>query len=182
MAGLAAVVTGLGGLVGGQGALLGDVAGLAARVALHCARLAVLGKVVGATALVAGGALSRAELGSSGCWSQSRRAGLVLRTLSGDVAKLGAVVALGALGRVRAVALDVADVAARVTLLGSSGLWLWAGRGLVAGLTTVVAQSLGLLTVVGDVAGFSALVTGSWEHVGFLEVGGFFLLARENFL
>lgn len=34
----------------------------------------------------------------------------------------------------------------------------------MAGLTAVVAQTLGLLAVVGDVASFSALVTRSGEH------------------
>lgn len=170
VAGLATVVTSLGGLVSGQVAVLGDVAALTARVALHSTGLAVLGKVVGATALVAGGTLGRAaKLASSWSWRQSGRPRLVLRTLSRDVAKLRAVVALGTLGAVWAVALDVTDITTRVTLLAGGRFWLGTSGGFVAGLATVVAQSLGLLAVVCDVAGLAALVTRSWEH--FLGVG-----------
>lgn len=162
VAGLAAVVTGLGHLVGSKRALLGDVAALAARVALDRTRLAVLGKVVRTAALVTGGALGELAqlLVSRRSWSST----LVLRALSRDVAELRAVVALGALGAVWAVASDVANVTAQVALLGLGGLWLRARRRLVAGLATVVAQSLLLLAVVGDVAGLTTFVTRSWEH------------------
>lgn len=164
VAGLATVVASLGHLVGGKSALLGDVATLTAGVALDSASLAVLGEVVWATALVAHSALGAAKLTASS-WSWSRRCtALVLWALSRDVAKLRAVVALRALSAVWTVALDVADVSTQVALLGGGGLWLWTSGRLVAGLATVVAQSLSLLTVVGDVAGFTALVTGSWEH------------------
>lgn len=156
---LATRVARLGQLVGRCRAFLGNMAALAARVALHSVGLAVLGEVVGATALVARGALA-VESGLS-YWRWNT---LVLRTVARNVAKLEAVVALGALGTVGAVALHVAHVATGVALLRVGGLWLGAGTGLVAGLATVVAQTLGLLTVVGDVAGFTALVTGSGEH------------------
>lgn len=163
MAGLATVVTRLGHLVGGRVTVLGDVAVLAARVTLDGAGLTVLGKVVRATALVAHGALG--ELGRKLLVSWRNRGGtLVLWALSGDVAELGTVVTLGALGAVWAVTSDVTNVTAQVALLGVRGLWLRASRRLVAGLATVVAQSFFLLTVVGNVAGLTALVTGSWEH------------------
>lgn len=164
---LTAVVTSLVQLVRGKGALLGDVAVLSARVALHGASLAVLGEVVGATALVAHGTLGT-ELTTGLSWGRGGRRSswgrLVLRAVSGDVAKLGTVVALGTLSRVGAVALHVANVTAQVALLGGRGLWLGTSRRLVAGLATVVAQSLLLLTVVSDVAGLTALVTRSGEH------------------
>lgn len=156
---LATRVARLGHPVGRCRAVLGNMAALAARVALHSVGLTVFGEVIGATALVARGALA-VESGLS-CW---RWITLVLGTVARDVAKLKAVVALGALGTVGAFALHVAHVATGVALLRVSGLWLGAGTGLVAGLATVVAQTLGLLTVVGDVTGFTALVTGSGEH------------------
>lgn len=163
VAGLTTVVTGLGHLVGGRVTVLGNVAVLAAGVALDGTGLTVLGKVVGATALVAHGALGELGWELLVSW-RSRSSTLVLWALSGDVAELRAVVALGALGAVWAVASDVANVSTQVALLGVRGLWLRARRRLVAGLATVVAQSFFLLTVVGNVAGLTALVTGSWEH------------------
>lgn len=165
MAGLAALVTGLGELVGGHVAVLGDVASLTARVTLDRASLAVLGKVVWTTALVTGGTLARESAATSSWWSSRR---VSLWALSGDVAKLGTSVTLGSLGSVRAVTLNVANVTARVTLLGGGGLWLRASTRLVTWLATVVAQSFLLLTVVGDVAGLTAFVTSSWEHFYYL--------------
>lgn len=165
VASLTAVVARLGELVGSLVTVLGDVAALTARVTLHGVGLAVLGKVVRAATLVAqsgltaGSGLSLSWLGGSG-WSSS----LVFGALSGDVAKFGAVVTLGTLRAVGAVALHVTNVTAGVTLLSVSGFWLRAGRRLVAGLATVVAQSLGLLAVVSNVAGLAALVTGFREH------------------
>lgn len=41
----------------------------------------------------------------------------------------------------------------------------------MTGLTTVVAQTLSLLAVVGDVAGLTALVTRSWEHDSMIFFG-----------
>lgn len=164
---LAAVVTSLGKLVSGKVTVLRNVSALTARVTLNGTSLAVLGEMVGATALVAHGTLGATKLTTSSwrrrCWSSST---FVLWAVSGDVTKFGAVVALGALGAVRAVALDVTNVTTQVTLLRSSRLWLRARRRLVTRLTTVVAQSFSLLAVVGDVAGLSALVTRSWEHFG----------------
>lgn len=113
--GLTAVVTSLGKLVGSQSALLGDVAVLATRVTLDGVSLAILGEVVWTTALVAHWALGTTELLSSESWG-GRSLG-VLWALSGDVAKLRAVVALGALGAVWAVTLDVSHIATRVALL-----------------------------------------------------------------
>lgn len=159
MASLATVVTSLGHLVGGKSTLLGDVATLTARVAFDSTSLTVLGEVVWSAALVAHGTLGATELAAFSWWSASGCCAFVLWTLSGDVAKLGAVVALGALGAVWTVALDVANVSTQVALLGGGRLWLRTSRRLVAGLATVVAQSVGLLAVVGDVAGFTALVT-----------------------
>lgn len=166
MAGLATLVARLGELVGSLVAVLGNVAGLAARVALDGASLAVLGKVVRAATLVTRGVLA-VESAAGSSWRSRGRGRVGLRALSGDVTKLRARVALGALGSVGAVALDVSNITTGVALLGSGGFWFWASTRLVAGLATVVAQSLGLLAVVGNVAGFSALVTGSWEHFWF---------------
>lgn len=135
VAGLATVVTSLGGLVGSKVTFLRDVAALSARVALNSASLAVLGKVVWSSTLVAHGALSTAKLaGSSWGRGRSRVGGtrLVLWALSGDVAKLRAVVALGTLGAVWAVALNVANVSTQIALLRGGGLWFWTSRGLVA--------------------------------------------------
>lgn len=159
MAGLTTLVAGLGKLVSGQVAVLGNVASLTARVTLDRAGLAVLGKVVRTATLVTGGGLTLVSARSSWSWSR-----LSLWALSGDVAKLGTSVTLGALSSVRAVTLNVTNVTARVTLLGSGGLWFRTSTGLVTRLAAVVAQSLLLLAVVGDVAGFTAFVTSSWEH------------------
>lgn len=160
MAGLATLVAGFGELVGGLVAVLGNVAGLAARVTLDGASLAVLGKVVRTATLVTGGTLTL-ESAASSSWSWSR---LRLWAVSGNVAKLGTSVTLGALRSVRALTLDVTNVSTRVALLGSGGFWLRTSTRLVTWLAAVVAQSLLLLAVIGDVAGFSAFVTSSWEH------------------
>lgn len=164
---LAAVVTSLGGLGvqgGCTGALLRDVAALSARVTLDAVGLAVFGKVVGATALVTDGRLScRWSLSSWGC---AGGAVFVLWAFSADVPELRTIVALGSLSTVWAVSLNVADFATRVALLAHGGLWLGASSGLVTCLATVVAQSLSLLAVLGNVADFSAFVTGSLEHGG----------------
>lgn len=165
MSSLTAVVTSLGQLVGSLATVLGDVAVLSARVTLDGASLAVLGKVVWSTTLVAHGALGSELSTLSGSWSTWRSSSrFVLRTVSRDVAEFGTAVTLGALGRVWAVALDVANISTQVTLLGSSGLWLRASGRFVTCLATVVTQSFLLLAVVGNVAGFTAFVTRSGEH------------------
>jgi len=61
--------------------------------------------------------------------------------------------------KVRAVGLEMTDTAAGVTLLGVVGAGLGAGRGLVAGLLAVVAETLGLWATVGKVTNVTALET-----------------------
>jgi len=61
--------------------------------------------------------------------------------------------------KVRAVSLEMTDTAAGVTLLGVVGAGLGAGRGLVAGLLAVVAETFGLWTTVGKVTNVTALET-----------------------
>lgn len=51
----------------------------------------------------------------------------------------------------------------------------------MAGLTAVVAQSLGLLTVVGDVTGLTAFETRSGEHIYCISLDGV-VWCKENFL
>lgn len=137
MASLTAAVTSLGNLISWNTTVLGDVATLTTRVTLDGASLAILGKVVWSTALVARRTLVvTAETWLSLRSSASRSGGggstLVLWTLTGNVAELGAVVTFGALGRVWTVTLDVANVSTRVALLRVGGFWFWASRRLVA--------------------------------------------------
>ena len=171
MAGVAAVVTRLGAEVlpaSSQAALLQDVAVLAAGIALDDARLAVTGKVVGPTALVAGGAARagpRSSTGGTGTLGTRGNGGTAVGgAVLQDVAELAAVVALQPLGLSGAVQLDVADVTTRVALLGGGLLGLGAVARLVAGLAAVVAQSLLLGAVVSQVADLTTLVTRSREH------------------
>lgn len=170
------VVTGLGRHVvttGGGGALFGDVTSLATGVTLGHTSLAVTGKVVWTTTLVASG-LAGGDAGST--WSLTLSLTLWLWclggwdmggwlwTVSGDVAELGAVVTTGTLALLGAVALDVADTTAVVALLLCVLSWLRAVGGLVAWLTTVVAETLLLGADLSDVTDLATLVTGSWEN------------------
>lgn len=174
VAGLATVVAGLGTDVvatSSRTAVLGDVASLTAGVALQGTGLAVTGKVVGATALVASGGVARTSTGSSSSLGNSgTRVGTLSRAVLGDVAKLTTVVALGALRRGGAVRLDVANITTRVALLGGGLLGVRAVVGLVPGLAAVVAQSLLLGAVVGQVANLTTLVTRSREHSSHLSL------------
>ncbi|KAH8646758.1 hypothetical protein BX600DRAFT_155560 [Xylariales sp. PMI_506] len=153
VASLAALVAGLASSVEraavGGGTVTGDVAELAAGVALHGLSLAVTGKVVGSTALVAGGrtgtasgesttaaettTVSTAGDGSTAADTDTGRAG----ASTGQVARLAAVVATAAgsgTGQAegRAVGLDVAKTLAVVALLSLGGTRERALVGLVA--------------------------------------------------
>ena len=159
MTGLAALVAGLASSVEratiGGSAVARDVAELAASVALHGLGLAVAGKVVGATALVASSrtrAAAEAATAAEATESTTRRrtatahvdAGRVLAGTS-QVTGLATVVApaVGAASTSqpegRAVSLDVAEALAVVTLLGIGRTRQRALVGLVARLLAVVA-------------------------------------------
>lgn len=175
VAGLAALVAGLAGSVEGtavgSSAIAGDVTELAAGVALHGLSLAVAGKVVRATALVAG---SGASTASKATTSETAEAATANGSTAGDasgrvgasahvVTGLAAVVA--AAGRTgtadaegRAVSLDVAETLAVVALLGLGATRKRAFAGLVVGLLAVVAESVGGGAGLGVVAEFTTLV------------------------
>lgn len=150
-----AVVACLLGTSGGlAGAVSGDVAHQAAVVALDVAGVAVTGKVVDSTALVASGT-STTSWGRRG-WGRS--------AVTGNVAVLLALVALNR--AVWTVAFDVTGLATDVTCLLSSSVWLLALAQVVSWLVAVVAQSFCLGAVVGNVTGLSALKTSSSVHYG----------------
>ncbi|KAH7030710.1 uncharacterized protein B0I36DRAFT_113135 [Microdochium trichocladiopsis] len=149
---LAALVAGLASSVQrtavGSSAVAGDVAELAASIALHGLSLAVARKVVGTTALVAGGgtraaaetataAVATEGTAGSGTAAAHVDSGRVLAR-PGQVAGLTAVVAatVGGAGagqaEGRAVSLDVAETLAVIALLGIGGAGQRALVGLVA--------------------------------------------------
>lgn len=136
---------------------------MTALVALWTLGMAVLGEVVGATALVAGDLLLSLR---------SVLLLLLLRfwTVSGHVTQLLAVVALGHLWLLT-LALDVANLLTVVALLLGSLLRQRTVLGLVVWLLAVVAQTSLLVTVFGLVARKTALVAGSREVCGRRHVG-----------
>jgi hypothetical protein len=87
-----------------------------------------------------------------------------LGAVSGNVTELTTVVTTGTLALLGTVSLDMTDTTTVVALLLSVLSWFWTVSGLVARLTTVVAQTLLLGAHLGNVTNLTALVTGSWEN------------------
>lgn len=184
--GLAALVAGLASSVKratvGSSAVPGDVAELAAGVALHGLSLAVTGKVVGATALVASSgtgaasetttavATGEAAAAHGGATAKSRANRV--RAGASKVTRLAAVVAAAAgastaQAESRAVSLDVAQTLAVVALLSLGGTGKRAAVGLVARLLAVVAKSLSRgadLSIVANIATLVASTSRKRRH------------------
>jgi len=178
VAGLAATVASLAGSVQrsavGSGAVAGDVAQFAAGVALHCLGLAITSKVVGSTALVAGGRASAASetatetssvttTGRTASSTTHSRVGAVAGKVASDTAAVAAsACASSAQAQSWAVSLDVSKTLAVVALLGLGSAGMRASVGLVAWLLAVVAQPLrrgANLGVVTDVSALEARTT-----------------------
>lgn len=156
--GLAALVASLASSVKratvGSSAVPGDVAKLAAGVALHGLSLAVTGKVVGATALVASSGTratsetttavttgeATAAHGGTTAKSRANRVGAGASKVTGLAAVVAAAAgASTAQAESRAISLDVAQTLAVVALLSLGGTGKRAAVGLVARLLAVVA-------------------------------------------
>lgn len=151
MASLATAIAGLArgverAAVGG-GAVARDVAQLAASVALHSLGLAVARKVIGASALVAGGrtrassvstpetSISAARSASAATDSASSRVRAVTGQVASEATRVASSARAGtAQAQSRAVGLDVAKALAVVALLRLSGARVGASVRLVAGL------------------------------------------------
>lgn len=158
MASLAATVAGLAGSVErtavGGGAVARDVAKLAASVALHGLSLAIAGKVVRATALVASGrtraasettaeATVAAARNASAAANAAGGVGAGTRKVSGLSAGVAAAAGAGtAQAQGGAVSLNVAETLAVVALLRLGSARVRATVALVAGLLAVVAKAL----------------------------------------
>jgi len=142
--------------------------------------LAITGKVVGSTALVAHGgttagktsttagkastATGKATTGSTSTTSDG--SGTWSRAVTREMSRLTARVALTAASAAaqtqgRAVGLNVTKTLAVVALLGLSGSWVRAVVALVAGLLAVVAQTLTAGADLGVVTDIAALVAGT---------------------
>jgi hypothetical protein len=130
-------------------AVAGDVPQLSAGVALHSLSLAVARKVVGSTALVAGGRATATEsapeaasatgestTGSASATSHaSARVGAVTCQMAGKATGVASSAGTGAAqAQCWAVGLNVAEALAVVALLGLGGAWVRAPVRLVAGL------------------------------------------------
>jgi Flp pilus assembly protein TadB len=131
-----------------SGPPLGDVPQLSAGVALHSLSLAVARKVVGSTALVAGGRTTAAESApeaaptgesTTGSASTTSHASARVRAVTCQMAgKATGVASSAGTGTAQAqrwaVGLDVTKALAVVALLGLGGAWVRAPIRLVAGL------------------------------------------------
>lgn len=184
---VASLSSGVQGATVGGGAVAGNVTELATRVALHGLSLAIAGKVVRTTALVAS---SRARTAGE---TTTAAIGTRVATAAGDgstsaqstgtngvgagasqVAGLAAVIAAstGASStepQSWAVSLDVAKTLTVVALLGLGGAGKGAAVGLVARLLAVVAKTLSRRTDLGVVANVATLVASSareGRHLG----------------
>jgi hypothetical protein len=192
---LAALVACLAGSVEGtavgSGAVSGDVTELAAGVALHSLSLAITGKVVGATALVASGrARATGETTSAvatGEAAATHRSTTAHRTRANGVGagaskmtRLATVVTTAAgtstaQAEGRAVSLNVAETLAVVALLGLGSSGKRASVGLVAGLLAVVAEALSRradLSVVANIATLVASTSREGRHCEYMSLFG----------
>jgi hypothetical protein len=164
VAGLTALVAGLASSVQRAtvrgGAVTGDVTELATSVALHGLSLAVAGKVVWSTALVAGSGtgttadeataatISTETTAARGYGTATAHVGASgVSASASQVTNLSAVVATTAGASTAqtkggAVSLDMTEPLAVVALLSLSGAGKGAAVGLVAGLLAVVAEAL----------------------------------------
>jgi ABC-type glutathione transport system ATPase component len=178
VSGLTALVAGLSSGVKraavGSGAVSGDVAELAAGIALHSLSLAITGKVVGTTALVASGrARATSETTSAVTTGEATTAhgstaahgtradgvGASASKVTGLATVVASAAGAGAAQtKSRAVSLDVAETLAVVALLGLSGSGKRASVGLVAGLLAVVAETLSRRADLSVVANIATLV------------------------
>jgi hypothetical protein len=186
VASLTASVAGLAGSVEwaavGSCAIAGDVTELATSVALHGLSLAIAGKVVGTTALVASGRTRTAREATTAITASKSAAAHRSTTAHGtdrvgastsEVTGLAAVVApsagtSAAQAQGRAISLDVAKTLAVVALLSLSGARQRAAVGLVAGLLAVVAKTLSgraHFSVVANIAALVARASGERRHL-----------------
>jgi hypothetical protein len=175
--GLTTLVAGLASGVEGTavrgGAVARNVTQLAAGIALHSLRLAVTGKVIGATALVAGsGTGTTAEAtsavaagktaaahGGATAHSRTDRVGASTSKVAGLTTVIAAATgASAAQTEGRAVSLNVAKTLAVVALLGLGSTGKGAAVRLVAGLLAVVAEALSRRADLGVVANVATLV------------------------
>lgn len=128
---------------------LSKVTSLSTVVALDWVSSAILCHMVEATAVVADDLLRS----------------LLSIAILGNMTELTAVVALNlTVGWLWALGSDMTNLSTVETLLSVGLLWQWAVLGLVIRRTAVVAQSLGLRTVLSLVASQTTLVTSSWEE------------------
>jgi hypothetical protein len=150
------------------------VSQLAAGIALHGLSLAVTGKVVGTTALVAGGRArtaseaspSEASETTTGRGNSTSHTSTRVGAVAGQMAGVTAAVASSAgtssaQAESGAVSLDVSEALAVVALLGLGGTGMRAPVGLVTGLLAVVAEPLRRRAHLSVVAHVSALETGT---------------------
>jgi hypothetical protein len=158
----------------GSGAVSGDVAELAAGVALHSLSLAITGKVVGTTALVAGGRARAASEATSAVatretttahrstaahGARTNRVGTSTSKVTGLATVVASTAGTGAAqAESRAVSLDVAETLAVIALLGLSSSGKRASVGLVARLLAVVAETLSRRADLSVVANIATLV------------------------
>lgn len=179
MAGLTTLVAGLSSGVEratvGSGAVSGDMAELAAGVALHSLSLAITGKVVGTTALVASGRAratseattavatgeaTTAHRSTTAHGARTDRVGASASKVTGLATVVASTAGTGAAqAEGRAVSLDVAETLAVIALLGLGGSGKRASVGLVAGLLAVVAETLSGRADLSVVANIATLVT-----------------------
>lgn len=192
VAGLTTLVASLSGRV--QGTAIGsravarDVTELAASIALHGLSLAITGKVIRSTTLIARSraratnkstpAASKSSITTTARtnWAATAHVDTSgVRASASQVAWLTAVVAATTSGTATAqtkcwaVGLDMAKTLAVVALLGLGGARKRAAVGLVAGLLAVVAKTFGRradLSIVAYIAALVARATGERRHCG----------------
>lgn len=156
----------------GSSAITGDVSELATSIALHGLSLAVTGKVVGSTTLVAGSrARAASEAAPETTVATTRSSSTAAHSWVGAVAskmasKTAAVAASACASSTQAegwaVSLDVPETLAVIALLGLGGARMWASVGLVSWLLAVVAKPFGRgahLSIVAHVAALEACTT-----------------------
>lgn len=161
-----------------RGAVTADVTELAAGKALQSLSLAVSGKVVALSALVASGWAWSTDKCTAWCessletstWGKSTASdSWWCSAVTGKMAlKTARVAASGGASEAEswAIGLNVANAGAGVALLGLGGAWQWAAVGLVPWLLAVIAETLGGGALVGGVANLATFVAGATGEVG----------------
>lgn len=171
VAGFTTAVAGLAGRVEwaavGGGAVAGNVSQLSTGIALHSLSLAIAGKVVRTTTLVASSRASAASEAAPEASITAARStgatthswvGAVAGKVTGNTAAVAASTGTSSTqAQSRAVSLDVSKALAVVALLSLGGTGMRASIGLVSGLLAVVAEPLRRRAHVGVVADVSAL-------------------------